>query len=119
MTQQEAREFAIRWIAAWNDHDLDGILEFYDEGIALTSPLIPSFVGEASGTLRGKEQVENFWAQALTMIPDLRFELIDVFTGQGSIVLCYKAPYNRRAAEVMELGGNGKISRSVAHYAES
>lgn len=118
MTQEEARRFAGEWIAAWNAHDLDEVLSHYEDDFEMTSSLIASYGGEPSGTLRGKEAAEVFWGQALMMIPDLKFELIDVFPGMKSLVISYKAVFGKRGAEFFEFGPGGKVVRAAAHYAE-
>ena len=48
-------------------------------------------MGEPSGTLKGKQRVGAYWRRALERIPDLHFEVLDVFPGVGSIVIYYKA----------------------------
>jgi ketosteroid isomerase-like protein len=38
LTEREAREFAHRWIRAWNSHDLDAIMSHYELDVVLVSP---------------------------------------------------------------------------------
>jgi ketosteroid isomerase-like protein len=52
-----AQRFAEAWIDAWNAHDLDRILAHYTEDSVMSSPVIVSLTGEASGQLRGKARV--------------------------------------------------------------
>lgn len=118
MTQEEAQKFAEGWVAAWNAHDLDEVLSYYEDDFEMMSPIIASYAGEPSGMLKGKEAVEAYWIQALMMIPDLKLELIDVFPGIKSIIISYKAAFDRRAAELFEFGASGKVLRAVAHYTE-
>ncbi len=54
MTEAEAQEFALEWIAAWNSHDLDRILSHYADDVEVTSPLVETVLGPGKVTVRGK-----------------------------------------------------------------
>jgi ketosteroid isomerase-like protein len=111
-----ARKFAQEWVEAWNSHDLDRIMSHYAEDFEMTSPFIASFMGEASGVLRGKDQVRAYWAQALERLPDLHFELIEVLAGVDSLTIYYHAVLGKRAAEVLFFDQDRKVHRGIAHY---
>ena len=69
--------FAGDWISSWNSHDLSRILSHYADDFEMSSsPFIIQLAGEASGTLKSKNAVGTYWAKALQLIPDLRFELL-------------------------------------------
>jgi hypothetical protein len=110
-----AKRFAEDWVATWNSHDLARILEHYDEDFEMASPLILRFAGERSGKLRGNQAVGEYWRKALSAIPDLRFELLEVFAGVDSVVIHYRA-HEGLSAEVLRFGPNGKVIAAAAHY---
>ncbi|MFZ5863210.1 MAG: nuclear transport factor 2 family protein [Nitrospirota bacterium] len=112
-----ARHFAEEWIGAWNSHDLSRILSHYAEDFEMSSPVIVAIAGEPSGTLKGKDQVGAYWAKALQLIPDLRFELITTLVGVNSATLYYKGTRGRLAAEVFHFGPDHKVVKAFAHYA--
>jgi hypothetical protein len=112
-----AERFAAEWIDAWNAHDLERILSHYDEGFEMTSPVIVQIAGEPSGSLRGKSAVGAYWQKALTLMPDLKFELQAVLAGVHGITIIYKGAQGRLAAEVLHFGESGQIVRAFAHYA--
>jgi hypothetical protein len=111
-----AEAFARDWIDAWNGHDLERILSHYAESFELSSPVIREMMGEPSGTLKGKAAVRAYWAKALTLIPDLRFELITTLIGVNSITLYYWGTRGL-AAEVFHFGPDRKVISAYAHYA--
>jgi hypothetical protein len=111
-----AEEFASDWIASWNAHDLDRILSHYADDFEMTSPAIVRMAGEASGCLRGKKAVGVYWAKALELIPDLRFEWIATLIGVESIAIHYKGVNGRLAIEVFHFGPGRKVMRAFAHY---
>lgn len=111
-----AEHFARDWIDAWNSHDIERVLSHYAEDFEMSSPVIVQVAGEPSGTLRGKDAVGAYWAKALALVPDLRFELVTTLVGVGSIVLYYKGARGM-AAEVFHFGPDRKVARAYAHYA--
>jgi ketosteroid isomerase-like protein len=112
-----ARRFADDWIASWNSHDLDRIMSHYSEHLEFSSPHIPQIAGEASGVLKGKAAVRAYWAKALKLIPDLRFELVSTLAGIGSIVLYYRNAKGELKGEVFYFGPDGLVHKSDAHGA--
>ena len=117
MEQTFAEHFAADWTDSWNAHDLDRILSHYEDDFAMSSPLIVQMAGEPSGTLRGKSAVGAYWKKALTLIPDLKFELLSILIGVNSITLYYKGARGRLTAEVLHFGPNQKVTHAFAHYA--
>jgi hypothetical protein len=116
MIQEEALRFAKAWVGAWNAHDLERILAHYSDDIEMTSPFIITLTGEPTGTLKGKEQVRAYWRRALERIPDLHFEVLDVFLSISSIGISYNAVLGLRACEVFFFDDQGKVYKAIAHY---
>ncbi len=119
MEEQQAREIAAHWIAAWNSHDLDRIMEHYDDAIESTSSVAARLLGDPAGVVRGKAALRAYFARGLEFYPQLKFELIDTLWGVRTLVLYYRNQIGTMAGEYMEVGENGKISRVVAHYGGS
>lgn len=116
MDMDFARHFAEDWIASWNAHDLERILSHYAGDFEMSSPVIVQIAGEPSGTLKGKDAVGAYWRKALSLIPDLHFELHEVLLGVGSVTIYYQGARGP-AAEVFHFGADGKVLRAYAHYA--
>lgn len=113
-----AEKFANEWIESWNSHDLEDIMKHYSDDLEITTPMIKLAGGIESGSLQGKEQVKAYWQKALTKIPDLHFELIEVTSGVNSVALYYKSVMNKRAVEVMFFNENGLVNKMIAHYTD-
>jgi hypothetical protein len=116
ITTEHARHFAEEWINAWNSHNLSRVLSHYSDDFEMSSPFIVQFRGGKSGTLKGKAQVGAYWQSALERIPDLHFELLEVFSGIESIALLYNSVLGKRATELLFLDSDGKVVRAFAHY---
>ena len=111
-----ARHFGLDWIESWNDHDLLRILSHYAEDFEMISPVIVKIAEEPTGTLKGKKAVGSYWKKALDLIPDLKFELIDILTGVNSVTILYQGPRGL-SAEIFFFGTDRKATKAVAHYA--
>jgi hypothetical protein len=114
----EAKKFAREWIDSWNSHNLDDIMKHYADDIEITTPMIKLAAGIESGSLQGKEQVRAYWNKALTKVPDLHFELVNVTLGVDSVALYYKSIMNKMAIEVMFFDQNGLVNKMIAHYTD-
>ena len=112
-----AKRFANEWIAAWNSHDLERILEHYEEDFEMSSPIITALAGESSGKLQGKVAVGAYWSRALRKVPDLHFELLTALAGVDSVTVYYRG-HRGLSAEVLHFGPSGKVRAAFAHYAE-
>ena len=118
ITEEKALQLAHDWISAWNAHDIDAIMEHYDENIVFKSPKIIQVTNDPTGTISNKPALKSYFERAFVRFPDLHFELYKTLVSIDSVVLYYKSVDNMVAAEFMELGANGKVARVCAHYAK-
>lgn len=111
-----AISFAAEWLAAWNSHDLDKILEHYADDFTMCSPLIVERMGVASGVLQGKAAIRPYWQIGLASQPPLCFELIDVYLGVDGITLHYKSLGRRFVTETLTFNADRQVIRAAAYY---
>ncbi len=109
-----AWDFAKDWVDAWNAHDLEWILSHYADQIQVTSPIALRLAG--ADKIQGKAALRDYFATGLAHYPDLSFRLLNVFSGQDSIVLHYVNQNSVQAAEWMRLNEEGKVVEMIAHY---
>ena len=113
MDAQQTEGFAKGWIQAWNRRDLEAVLSHYTEDIEFQSPLVVKLLGETSGTVRGKQNLREYFRKALAAFPgDIELELLGVYQGVNSVLVHFQAK-GRSAVEVMELNQEGKIRRAL------
>lgn len=111
-----ARAFARRWAAAWNDRDLDRILEHYAEDVVFHSPRIRLVLEVDVDAVRGREALRHYWRRALDEARDLYFEIDEVFVGADAVTLLYTNHRAQRVAETLVFDAAGKIVLGVAAY---
>ncbi|MFC8039632.1 nuclear transport factor 2 family protein [Paenarthrobacter sp. NPDC057355] len=112
----EARKFADLWVAAWNAHDLDAVLEHFTEDALFTSPVAAAILPETKGVLRGKAAIRAYWAFGLEKIQDLHFEVIDVYTGLNTLVIHYRNHTGGLVNEVLQINAEGLVIRGDGTY---
>ncbi|SDS97435.1 nuclear transport factor 2 family protein [Actinopolymorpha singaporensis] len=105
MRHEDARAFADRWVRAWNAHDLDTLLEHFADDVVFTSPVAARLLG-GDGVIRGKEALRAYWTEGLARIPDLRFEVLGVYVGVGTLVINYRNQVGGVVNEVLTFGGD-------------
>lgn len=113
-TLEWARDFAGRWIADWNSHDLDAILGHYAAHAEFNSPVAARLVGQ--GHLTGLAALRDYWTRGLALNPGLRFELRDVLAGEACATLLYLNDRDQLVAETMAFDADGRIVRASACY---
>lgn len=116
MTKTDIVDFAQEWVAAWNAHDLERILNHYADDVELVSPFVAKLTGGSDDSVRGKAAMRDYFARGLKAFPTLRFELVRIYSGVRSCVLEYHSVNGLRTAEVMEFDEQGKVRRVLAHY---
>lgn len=115
MIREDAWTLAEKWIAAWNAHDLDAIMEYYDETVELTSRTAARLLGIAEGKVTGKANLRAYFQRGLQAYPHLCFRLEDVLWGVSSVVFYYRNQEGKQTAEYMEMSPKGKVVRVVAN----
>lgn len=70
ITAERARDWARRFVEAWNSHDPEQLLSLSSEDVVWEDPFI------VGGTLRGKPALREWLTSLWRATPDLRFELV-------------------------------------------
>jgi hypothetical protein len=78
--------------------------------------MIHRVLGIASGTLKGKGPVGDYWRAALRMVPDLQFSIIEVTVGVNSVSIYYDSVLGRRAVETFLFNEDGLVYKALATY---
>lgn len=117
LTPAQAGAFAESWYRAWNSHDLDAIMAHYNAQIRHSSPFIRRYNATDDLALAGIDAVRDYFGRALERNPTLRFEPMHCAVGLESVALVYRRMSGDLAVEIFFLDDQGKIARSVSHYA--
>jgi ketosteroid isomerase-like protein len=114
--EDEGRALGEEWVEAWNAHDLDAIIALYAPGVVFQTPTIIATLGIADGVVEGREQLREHFARGLARLPDLRFELEQIYVGVRAIAITYRWADRTPVAELHEYDDQSLIERVQALY---
>ena len=115
-TDADGERLAAEWVAAWNAHDLDRIIELYAPGIVFQTPTVIDTLGLPDGTVRGLTELREHFARGLARLPDLHFELHDAYVGVRSLAIVYRWADGTPVCELHEYDPQERIERVQALY---
>ncbi|HLO98157.1 MAG TPA: nuclear transport factor 2 family protein [Fimbriimonas sp.] len=110
------REFAEEWIDGWNSLDIDRILSHYSEEIVFTSPRALARLPESKGTVRGLEQLRDYWSPLPQIRPNLHFTLQTVLETVEGCTIVYKDENGLIVAETIMFDADGKVVRGIVSH---
>lgn len=111
------KNFALEWIDAWNSLDLERILGHYAADIVFTSPRALARLPHTGGTVRGIDQLREYWAPLPSIRPGLKFVLEAVLESVGGGTILYRDENGLLVAETMMFGSDGKVIRGIVSHA--
>ena len=104
------------WIAAWNSRDLERVLALYADECEMTSDKIQALGFDSRGTLRGKAKLREYWGKALQLVPNLQFDLIDLFVSPDSVVVSYANERGAKICEYLRIDAERRIVQGSANH---
>lgn len=107
------------WLKAFNEHNLDALLDLYDENARHFSPKLKLRKPETNGLIIGKEAMFDWWQDAFTRLPELNYKEIQLTANSTRVFIEYirivpNEP-DMNVAELLEIS-NGKISFSRVYH---
>jgi ketosteroid isomerase-like protein len=116
MSTPDPVQFSGQWLAAFNAHDLEAVLAHFAEDVVFSSPVAARVLPDTAGVVRGKPALRAYWTRALTLVPDLHFELLGVYAGVDTLVLHYRNQAGGLVNEVLVFDG-GLVVQGHGTYA--
>lgn len=116
MTLEKAKQFTEAWLKAWNEHDINLILDHYSDNIEFHSPLIKALNFNNSGVIKSKEELKNYFSIGLNAYPNLQFKLHNVYAGVDTLVIAYTSVNDRLSSEVFHLNESNKAIKVFCNY---
>ncbi|WP_276013954.1 nuclear transport factor 2 family protein [Mycobacterium conspicuum] len=98
--------FSRQWVAAWNAHDVEAVLEHFHDDVVFTSPVAARLLPDTHGVVRGKSALRHYWTVALARIPNLCFTVEGVYQGVDTVVIAYRNQDDGRVSEVLKFDGD-------------
>ena len=119
MATPDLGDFSSRWLAAWNDHDVEAVLLHFTDDVTFTSPAAARVIADSAGVVHGKPALRAYWTTALELIPDLRFELLGVYAGVDTVVINYRNQRGGLVNEVLIFDEQGLVRAGHGTYLDA
>lgn len=116
MPTPDAKHFSEQWVNAWNAHDIEAVLEHFHDDVVFTSPVAARVLPDTEGVVAGKEALRHYWTTALKSLPDLHFEIVDVYRGESTLVINYRNHLGGLVNEVLIFDGDGLVREGHGTY---
>jgi len=119
MESHEIKAIAHQWFEAFNKHDLQMLLDLYDENAEHFSPKLKIRQPETNGLIKGKPALRTWWKDAFERLPTLRYEVITLISDNERVFMEYirhlQGEEDMRIGEVLEVKGNLIVASRVYH----
>ncbi|MEO6884560.1 MAG: nuclear transport factor 2 family protein [Bacteroidia bacterium] len=119
MTTKNNEAIAEKWFAAFNTHNLEKLLELYDENAKHFSPKLKIRQPETNGFITGKSALRAWWKDAFERLPNLNYQVTTITANEERVFMEYirKVPneVDMLVAEVLEIQSEKIFISRVYH----
>lgn len=120
MKTAKNKQIIVNWMAAFNTKNLPNLLSLYHEQAQHYSPKLKIAKPETEGLIKGKKELEKWWQDAFTRLPELHYQLTHMIVDEECAFMEYirKVPGEKdlKVGEVLEIE-NGLIVFSRVYHA--
>lgn len=106
---------ALKWMDAFNKHDLEQLLQLYSDDALHYSPKLKISQPSTYGYIKGKAALKTWWAAAFERLPQLHYKITSITANDDRVFMEYTRQVPNEpdilVAEVLEIDGNIKASR--------
>ena len=102
MDQEDLKNIATIWFVAFNEHDLEKLLELYDDNAKHFSPKLKVREPQTNGLIEGKEALRNWWQDCFERLPTLHYHVNKLTADSEQVFMEYTRKVE--GEEDMEIG---------------
>lgn len=119
MTPEILQSIAFKWFDAFNSHQLEKLLDLYDDEAKHFSPKLKIRKPETNGYVTGKQALREWWKDAFERLPSLHYKVTSLTANNDRVFMEYIRTVDGEddmlVAEVLEVK-NGKIIASRVYH---
>jgi len=82
-------QIARKWIDAFNAHDINKLLDLYNDEAQHYSPRIEKEKPETKGWLKGKQELKKWWQGSFERLVGLKYTLKDLTSSKNKVFIEY------------------------------
>jgi hypothetical protein len=119
MHSTENEQIALKWLEAFNAHNLENLLALYHNNARHYSPKLKIRKPETAGFVKGKDALRAWWQDAFDRLPTLNYSVTSLTANNNRVFMEYirkvKGEEDMLVAEVLEIEGGMIIASRVYH----
>jgi len=119
MEPHKIEAIALKWLGAFNTHDLEKLLALYHFNAKHFSPKLKTQKPETKGLIIGKEGLREWWQEAFDKLPTLSYNKTTLTANNERVFIEYvrkvKDQPDMLVAEVLEVENGLIITSRVYH----
>jgi predicted SnoaL-like aldol condensation-catalyzing enzyme len=116
---QSNKEIALLWFSAFNQHQLEKLLELYHDEAEHYSPKLKIHKPQTNGLIKGKTTLRAWWSDAFQRLPNLHYKIIKLTSENEQVFMEYirqtPGEEDLRVGEVLVIK-DGKIIASRVYH---
>ena len=86
---QSNKQIALKWFDAFNNHDIEKLLELYSEQAVHYSPKLKIHKPETQGLISGKPTLRMWWTDAFERLPQLHYQILELTIEDDRVFMEY------------------------------
>lgn len=119
MISEDLKNIAILWFKAFNEHDLENLLELYDDNAEHFSPKLKMREPHTNGLIQGKEQLRKWWKDCFERLPTLQYQVKKLTADSEKVFMEYtrqvEGEEDMEIGEVLEIKNSKIVFSRVYH----
>ncbi|QOW09149.1 nuclear transport factor 2 family protein [Kaistella flava (ex Peng et al. 2021)] len=119
MNPDDLKNIAKLWFKAFNEHQLENLLELYDDNAEHFSPKLKIREPKTNGLIKGKDSLRNWWKECFERLPTLQYEVNKLTADSEQVFMEYtrkvEGEEDLLIGEVLEIK-DGKIIFSRVYH---
>ncbi|GGG64596.1 nuclear transport factor 2 family protein [Epilithonimonas arachidiradicis] len=116
---EELKNIANLWFKAFNEHNLESLLELYDDSAEHYSPKLKIREPETNGLIKGKNALRTWWKDCFKRLPTLQYEVNRLTADSEQVFMEYtrkvEGEEDMKVGEILEIK-DGKIIFSRVYH---
>ena len=119
MKSEDLKNIAHLWFKAFNEQNLENLLELYDDSAEHYSPKLKIREPETNGLIKGKDALRNWWKDCFERLPTLRYQVNKLTADSEQIFMEYTrkvdGEQDMEIGEVLEIKDEKIVFSRVYH----
>lgn len=89
MIVEQNKQIAIKWFAAFNNHQIEELLILYHDDAKHYSPKLKLHLPQTQGLIEGKAALRKWWQESFEKLPTLNYEIKKLTADEEQVFMEY------------------------------